>query len=54
MPLKSGTSHAAMSYNYRLERKHGKNRAQARAIMLHKAGIKKKRKRARKKRRGAV
>lgn len=54
MPLKSGTSHAAMSYNYRVERASGKSPAQAKAIMLHKAGIKRKRKPSRKKRRGAV
>ena len=53
MPLKAGTSHAAMSYNYRLERKHGKSSSQSKAIMLHKAGIKKRRahrKRTRRKR----
>jgi len=51
MPLKSGTSHSAMSYNYRVERASGKSRSQARAIMLHKARIKRKRKTARKKKR---
>jgi hypothetical protein len=50
MPLKRGTSHAAMSYNYRLERKHGKSQAQARAIMLHKAYKRRKKPRAKKKR----
>jgi hypothetical protein len=41
-----------MSYNYKKEIASGKSPQQARAIMLHKAGIKRKRKTARKKKKG--
>lgn len=54
MTLIKGTSHAAMSHNYKVERASGKSPAQARAIMLHKAGIKRKRKSAKRKKRRRI